>query len=246
MDQNFEDLLKKFKEIRKKGYIKSVTTAKNGCGLTLEHLLNSTGGDFCIPDFKDIELKAIRNYKFADFDLFNASPDGKYVFPAQWIAEKYGYPDRDYKNIKVFKGNIYSRSLNKIGLFNHYKLRVDKENKRIILEIYDYYKNLINSDIYWDFDSLKEKLERKLQKLAIITVDKLYFDKDYYYLYKSINFYTLKSFDVFIDLIDKGYIFVTFKTGVVKSGKYKGKFQDHGTAFRISKNNINELYNKIY
>ena len=39
------------KEIRKKGYIKSVTTAKNGCGLTLEHLLNSTGGDFCIPDF---------------------------------------------------------------------------------------------------------------------------------------------------------------------------------------------------
>lgn len=246
MDESFNNLLEKFKKINKQGYIKSITPAKNGCGITLEYLLNSTGGDFCIPDFEDIELKAIRNYDFADFDLFNASPDGKHVFPSQWIADKYGYPDKDYRNINVFKGNIYGTHLNNIGLFNNFKLRVDKENKKIFLEIYDYYKRLTNSDIYWDFDSLKEKLERKLQKLAIINVDKLYSNKEYYYFYRSIKFYKLKSFESFVDLIEKGYIFVTFKTGVGKSGKYEGKFQDHGTAFRISKNNIDKLYNRIY
>lgn len=246
MSNNFEILLKKFNNIKKQGYIKSITTSKNGCGITLEHLLNASGGDFCIPDFEGIELKAIRDYKYADFDLFNASPDGKYVFPTQFIAEKYGYPDKDYKDIKVFKGDIFGNRLNKIGLFNHFKLKVDKENKKIILEIYNYNKILINSDIYWDFDTIQSKLERKLKNLAIITVDKLYSNKEYYYFYKNIKMYTLKSFETFINLIDEGIIFITFKTGVAKSGKYTGKFQDHGTAFRISKHNIEKLFNVIY
>ena len=246
MNENFENLLTRFNEIKKQGYIKSVTNSKNGCGITLEHLLKSTGGDFCIPDFEGIELKAIRNYDFADFDLFNASPDGKYVFPSQWIANKYGYPDKDYKDINVFKGDIFGNHFNKIGLFNHFKLKVDNENKKIILEIYNYHKILINNDIYWDFDSLKSKLERKLLNLAIINVDKLYSNREYYYFYKNLKMYTLKSFETFIDLINSGIIFVTFKTSAAKSGKYIGKFQDHGTAFRISKNNIEKLFTRIY
>ena len=246
MNKNFNNLLSKFNIIKKQGYIKSITSAKNGCGITLEHLLHASGGDFCIPDFDGIELKAIRDYDYADFDLFNASPDGKYVFPTQWIANKYGYPDKDYKDIKVFKGDIFGNSLNKIGLFNYFKLKVDKEKEKIILEVYNYHKALINNEIYWDFDTLKSKLERKLQNLAIINVDKLYSNKEYYYFYKNIKMYTLKSFETFIDLIDNGFIFITFKTGVAKSGKYIGKFQDHGTAFRISKNNIEKLFNRIY
>lgn len=246
MDKNFVNLLENFKRIHKQGFIKSVTSSKNGAGITLEYLLNSTGGDFCIPDFQGIELKALRNYKFADFDLFNSSPDGKYVYPSQWLAENYGYPDKDFKNIKVLKGDIYSNHLNKIGLFNQFQLKIDKVNKKIILQIYNYKNVLINEDIYWDFDTLKEKLELKLKKLAIITTEKLYSNREYYYFYKSIKMYKLKSFEEFINLIEQGIIFVTFKTGVSKSGKYKGKFQDHGTAFRISQCNIEKLFTKIY
>jgi hypothetical protein len=244
--QEIEELIKKFKEIKKQGYVKSVVKSKNGAGITLEHLVGSSGDDFPIPDFKGIELKAIRNYKFAEFDLFNASPDGKYVYPSQWIAQNFGYPDRDYKDIKVFKGNIDAKNLNRIGLFYYFKLKVDRLNQKIILEVYNSKKILINNDIYWDFDTLKSKLELKLKKLAVIDVQKLYSLNEYYYYYENMNIYSLKSFDVFIDLIDKGIIFVTFKTGVTKSGKYQGKFQDHGTAFRISKNNLEKLFNKIY
>jgi hypothetical protein len=54
--------------------------------------------------------------------------------------------------------------------------------------------------------------------------------------------YKLTNFNNFLNCVENGTIFVTFKTGVYKKGKYTGKFTDHGTSFRICKNNITELF----
>ena len=54
--------------------------------------------------------------------------------------------------------------------------------------------------------------------------------------------YEIKSFNKFIECIDKGYIIITFKIGYFKSGKRKGQIHDHGTGFSINYNDIGKLY----
>lgn len=241
----FKEIEKKYIEINKMGYIKGINNNKNSAGLTLEKLLGSTGGEFNIPDFYDIEVKAIRDYDDACFDLFNSTFDGKYINSIKWLSENYGYPDKDFKNIKVIKGDIFANKFCKIGIKYIYKLKISKKERKIYLEIYDINKNIINSELYWDFDILQEKLERKASKLAMFDVRKKRINGNIYYKYIRLNLYKLKKFNDFINAIDKGIIGVTIKTGVHKSGKYIGRFEDHGTSFRISKQNICEIYECI-
>lgn len=245
MDKNVRELLEKFNIIKQKGYIPSVNNNKNGSGLTLEHHLGSTGGDICIPDFKNIEIKTLSIYSNSNLNMFSCTPDGKYCLATQWLSWKYGYPDKVYRKIRVLKA-LVNTQLNKVGLFFYFSLRVDKKNNIIVLDVYNHKKKLINSDIYWDFDSIEEKLIRKLSTLAIITNRKMEKNGKIYYKYIDIKIYKLKSFDEFIKLIEKDIIFVNFKTGVYKSGYYKGKFHDHGTGFEIRKENIEKLYDRIY
>ena len=239
-----DELLEKFKYIESQGYIKSESRNKNYLGILFEKLLGSTGGEFSIPDFRDIEIKVIRKYEYAEFDMFNSSPDGKYITPTQWLSENYGYPDKDYRKIKVLKGDVYGNKLTNIGVYYKYKLYINYNESRIYLQIYDS-NSLINQDIYWDFDSLQERLERKLNKIAIIGFNKKYIDDSYFYHYNNIKIYKLKSFELFLKCIENGIIYVTFKTGVNKSGKNVGKFRDHGTSFRISKSNMKFLFDEI-
>ena len=246
MDSNFNMLLRQFYKIHELGYIKSINNYKNGAGFTLEYYLGEGGADFPIPDYRGIELKAIRTYRYASFDLFNSGPDGKYICPTQWLSLKYGYPDKDYKSVKTFKGDVKGNLKGKIGLFYSFSLRVDYLNKKIILLIYDWNNKLVNNDIYWDFDTLEEKLKRKISKLALIDVDRLYSHGNYYFYYQKIRFYQLKSFEIFLKLIEEGKVYVTFKTGVYKSGGKKGKFHDHGTAFKIAKPDLELLFDRIY
>lgn len=242
----FYTLKKQYDEIRKLGFVKSVNNNKNSVGYTIEKLLGTTGGDFNIPDYYDIEIKALRKYSGAEFDLFNSAPDGIYVCASQWLSHNYGYPDKDYRDINVFKGNVFGNCKSKIGLKYKYKLNVDKSKQKIVLEIYNIYNNkLVNNDIYWDFASLREKLERKVEKLAVFGFEKKEINGDLYVHYNSLNMYKLKSFETFINCIEEGTVFVTFKTGVYKKGPYTGKFTDHGTSFKISKNNLLKLFDKV-
>ena len=237
----FNILKEKFKKIKNKDYIKSVNTYRNGAGLTLEHELGSTGGDFNIPDFYDIEIKAMYKYRFQSLELFNSAPDGVHFPAISWISENYGYPDKDFKNIKVFKGDVFGNGKNHIGYKYEFKLDVDRIKQKVILEIYRY-NRLINNEICWDFDTLKDKLERKDSKLAIFIFNKKYVNSSYYYKYEEMYLYKLKGFNEFINLIEEGIVKVTFKAGVHKSGKYIGTFSDHGTSFRIDVSNIEQLF----
>ena len=243
--KSFNVLKKEFNRIKNKGYIKSVNNYKNGAGLTLENELGSTGGDFNIPDFLDIEIKTVYRYRSSDIELFNSAPDGNHFPAALWLADNYGYPDKDYKDFKVFKGNVYGNVKTRIGCKYQFKLNIDRENKKLILEIYNENK-MINNEIFWYFDSLKEKLERKDNKMAVFTFTKQRINSEYYYRYESLYMYYLKDFQTFIKLIEEGIIYVIFKVGVHKSGKYIGKIADHGTAFKIYFGNMHKLFNKYF
>ena len=50
------------------------------------------------------------------------------------------------------------------------------------------------------------------------------------------------TFSKFIDLVEQGIIVYDIRLGVYSSGKNAGKPHDHGSGFRVLKNNIPKVF----
>lgn len=237
-------LKNKFEAIKKLGWIKSIRKGSTGIGATFEKLLGVNENSFEIPDFNGIEIKTKRNYSNSFTSLFNYSPEGKYSYEIEKIKDKYGYPDKIIKNYKVLNKSFYCNT--KIRVSNYYFiLKVNRKSKKIILNIIDLYGNLLENDIYWDFDEIKEKLNRKLHFLAFINASRKIVNNDEYFKYYKMDLYELKNFETFITLFEKGIIRITFKMSIFRDGTKIGQLHNHGTSFDIKEENLSKLFNRI-
>lgn len=245
MIDDIKFLKSKFKEIQKIGWIESHKKNYGNIGLTFEKLVGIETNELEIPDFGNIEIKTKSKSKFNYISLFNCVPTGPHYHEVERIKNSFGYPDSKLKKFKVFSGDIFCTKKTKIGKNFYFKLNVYKDIKKIKLSVYDIQNKKIEEQTYWDFDILKEKLYRKLTYLALINTDKKIINDKLFFKYNKINFYKLKDFNTFIDLIEEGIIKITFKLGIFRSGKRLGKIHDRGTSFSIEDKNINKLFNYI-
>ena len=152
-----------------------------------------------------------------------------------------------YNNdIKLFKEDIDAKEWVKI--YNNYriKLKLCKNENRIKLIICDAQNNLTDDSIYWNLSDLKERIEKKLKYLAFITANCYINNRKKYFIYNNIKFYKLKNFNYFIDSIETGKIKVRINVDISHSTKYMGKLHDHGATFRIKKELIEEIFERIY
>lgn len=244
MEHNFKELKKQFNMIKNKGWVKSKRNGSTGVGYTFENLLGKEEENFFIPDFENIEIKTMRKYSKGQLHLINITPDGDFLFPIKRILEILGYPDKQNSKYKVFNTAANGKDFTNIGYYKRIKLVVNKEEEK--LELVGVNNNLenLNLNISWSFDLLKERLNLKLKYLAIIKADSKLINGIEHFYYNQIKFYKLKSFDTFLSLIENGYIAVTFKIGVFKSGKRIGQVHDRGTDFSIYDKDIELLYEK--
>ncbi len=241
---DFYTLKKEFEHIKNLNYIKGVSNNKNASGFTFEEELKSTSGDLCIPDFNNIEIKVLRNYDYAAITLFASAPDGNIPLATQWLTENYGVPIPEFDGMNSL---VCKLSGNKVFRLNSYKflIEVNYDECKVILKIYDIKNNFVDNDIYWDFDTLENKLKSKLSYLAIVNSKKKIINSRNYYAYTDLKCYKLKSFSTFLKLLNIGIVTLNIKTGVYKSGPYKGKFHDHGVSFCINRKNITKLFDYI-
>lgn len=70
------DLVSKFKEIHKKGYIKGVNNSTNSVGLTFEKELGKKPDSSYLPDYNGIEIKCTTRFSRFPISLFSKSFDG--------------------------------------------------------------------------------------------------------------------------------------------------------------------------
>lgn len=245
MKEDFNDLKKKFYEIKKRGWIKSDRSDYGGIGITFENLVGIPNNELEIPDFGLIEIKT----KTTDCDsyttLFNRVPTGPHYHEVERLKDLYGYSDSVLKNAKVLNTAIYCNKLTKVESKFYFCLNIDRMNQKIFLNIFNCKKNLIEKEVFWDFDILKEKLYRKLKYLAIIKAKKKLVNGEKFFKYYKMDVYKLKNFDTFIYLIEKGIIRVSLKIGVFRNGNKIGKIHDRGTAFGIKEQNLKYLYSII-
>jgi len=246
MKENIEELNKKFNEIKRKGWVKSICDGNNGVGLTFEALLGISRNELEIPDYKGIELKTKRYRSNSYITLFSCRPEGKYYHKVERIKDKYGYPHRVLKQYKVLNNSVYGNIKNKIGNKFYFKLEVNRNLQKIFLLVYDLNYKLLEKEVYWDFDILKEKLDRKLSVLAFVKASskKSISDGIEYFKYDSMKIYSLKDFEAFINLLENGVIRLNFKLNIKTKGDKIGQIHDHGTSFDILEKYICLLYDE--
>jgi len=237
-------LKEEFIKIKEKGWVKSLNKGSNGIGFTFEELLGIQKNELEIPDYNGIELKTRRYSSTSYIVLFSSTPEGKYYHEVERIKNTYGYPHSKFKQYKVLNNSVYGNKLNKIGQKYYFKLDVDRKQRKIYLLVYDKHKNLVEREVYWDFDILEEKIYRKLKILALV---KAYSKKDRYedweyFKYDSIKIYFLKDFNCFINLVEEGIIRVNFKLNIKTREEKIGQIHDHGTSFDILEEDIQKLY----
>lgn len=242
MKETIKELNKKFSGIQRTGWIKSTKNGSSGVGITFESLIGVPNNDFEIPDFKGIEIKTKRQSSRSYTTLFNATPDGPHFHEVERLKNEYGYPHSKQKQFKVLNVSIFANKRKKIGINYYFKLDVNRQKQKLLLFIYDKRGNLIENEVFWHFDTLKEKIYRKLKTLAFVNAQTKIIGNIEYFKYHKMTIYKLKNFDTFISLLEKGIIRVTFKINVILSGSKKGNICDHGTGFEIQENDLLHLY----
>jgi hypothetical protein len=245
MDNNIQKLKSIFDEISKKGWIKCLSKGPAGGGQTFEHLIGKPIENFELPDYEGIEIKVRSAVVNKYITMFCATPDGTYMFEIKRLHDNYGYPDKKIKGIKVFNISIFSNETISVGSRFFFKLMVDRINQKVFLYVLDRSGNLIDKTTFWSFELLKEKLQRKMQILAIVDASYKKERNEVFYRYENIRFYKLKGFDFFIDAIEQGAVRGTFKISTFRDGKRCGQIHDHGTSFDIDERKINYLYDLL-
>lgn len=244
MEENINNLIKKFNKIKNLGWVKSERKGTSGIGYTFEKLIVKKEDNFFLPDFQGIEIKTKRNFSKGYLTLFNLTPDGDYLFPIEYIRNKYGYSDKEIPNQKIFRYSVSNE--NKASFMNKiFKLKVDYNNQKIGLEIVNLLDYSKDTSISWSFKEIKERLYNKISYLAIVkTIIETKNEVDYIRYY-DMKIYKLRDLSTFIKLIENGTIRITFKIGIFHSWVRIGQVHDHGTGFDIHEKNIDELYEQI-
>lgn len=243
LTKELEHLKQEFMRIKNMGYVKSTRAGVTGVGKTFEDLLEKEEDTLGLPDYNGIELKTKLGYSKSYTTLFNSTPAG--VLETQRLCKEYGYPDKVLKNKKILNISI-TTSPTLVANRYYFSLKVNYLKKRINLVIKDCHNNLLEDFVYWDFDVLKEKLYKKLQYVALINAWPTTRNNITYYKYYKINFYKLKGFEKFMELIDKGVIRISLKIGVHREGSKKGQYHDRGTSFELKSLDFWKLFEHIY
>lgn len=245
MKKELELLKKEFEKIKKRGYIESTRSGPTGIGKTFEDLLGKKEDTLGLPDYHGIEIKTKRGYNKQYITLFNCVPKGENEYEIKRLRDKYGYPDRFLKNYKVLSARVYANRAQIIANKYLFKLKVDREREKLFLAITGKQFDDFEMTTYWDFKTLKEKLETKLSYLAFIKAWPNRINGKEHYKYYDIEFFKLKGFDNFINLLESGAISVNFDIGICRSGENIGKIKDHGTSFGIKESDLNSLFERI-
>ena len=244
MIDDLVSLRTKFEEIKKLNWVETKRDGTSGIGYTFEQLLGKEEEQFPIPDYGTIEIKTRYRNSIENIGLFTAAPDGDYLFSTKKMYDEYGFPDSKNHDWKVFYARIGSK-FRYAGRNNQFKLYVDKEHKQIRIITVNRIGEILDTEVSWTFDILKRKIENKLKYLAVIKADSKFINGKQYFKYYSITFFMIKSFDTFVNLIEKDIINVTFMVGVYRTGPKKGSMYNHGVRVDISENDLDKLFIKV-
>ena len=245
MNEDINKLLDLFKNINKEGYIEGINRSNNSCGLTFEKLINKKADSKFTPDFNSIEIKTTQRYSRYSIGLFNLTFDGPEQNESNYLLNKYGFLDKEYGQKKLIVNLKYNEKVSIYGKY-YFELKLNHNEQRLEIIIYNPWMKIIETRGYISFNSLKERINIKLQYLALVFASKKSIADTPLFRYYKIIFYKLKGFNAFIKLIEVGDIEVVLMLRFARSGINVGTNKNKGISFKIKKDKVDNLFEEIY
>lgn len=240
--EEFELLKNAFLRIKKLGYVKVNKGGLTRVEKTFKDLLKRE--DISKNYLKGIEIKEKRGCSRNYVKIFVDTPKGRSEQELKRLKNLYGTTSLVLKN-KILNVSVQANSSTLVATRFLFKLDIDKNEKKIYLIVYDKYMTLLEKRVYWDFLDLKRKLEKEITYLALLKAWPQYVKGIEYCKFYDMEFYKLKSFDNFLNLVEEGTIRVTFKVDVFKKGCNAGEINDKGTSFEIQEIDLVRLFELI-
>lgn len=239
-----KELIDKFMDIKSRGWICSTRPNHTGIGKTFEDLLGKKEDNLSQPDYKGIEIKTKRQFSNSYTSLITKSPEGNGKNQNTRLRLTYGHIETDGKHQTLHTSLFANR---KTIFFNTYQFKIDvnRQEEKVYIEVYDMNDKLLEKEVHWKFSVMKDKLMKKLKKMALIYGDSKKIDHTEYFKFEKIEVYDFINFEKFLSALEAGKIMIDLRIGYYKSGKNFGKTHDHGTGFRIKATDMLELFTLI-
>lgn len=105
--ENISELVEYFENIKNTPFNRSLRNGSTGIGYTFENLIHKKEDSNYLPDFKGIEIKTKLGYSRSPIKLFTLVPKFNGESPIKYILNNFGYPDKNNKNLKAFRGDVF-------------------------------------------------------------------------------------------------------------------------------------------
>lgn len=239
-----EKIINEFNRIKSLGYIKSNRLNNTGIGKTFEDHLGVVENNVKDADFDGFEVKSQRFLSGSYITLFTKSP----TFPQKansYLKEKYGKPDSHFPELSALHTSIFGNRWNTYISKYSLKLEVNNEEKKIKLLVKDLITDeSILEDVYWSYEEIEASI-KKMSSLFVVFANTKKEGEDEYFHFTKAKVYHNFRFDNFMKLLEDGYIMFDIRIGAYKSGTNYGKAHDHGSGFRIKRDNIKSLFDDV-
>jgi hypothetical protein len=197
-----------------------------------------------LADYKGIlELKSSRYLSESMVTLFTKSPLPKGTNTL--FRRNFGYPHPKFnlrQLFSTFSGLNFNVPQQAYVCNFSFKLEIDRQQKKIFIRVKDRKTGKeIPVTAYYNFDDLKVGVNKCKYIAIIYAKPKLVSGKEFFHFDKATILSGL-NFDKFLDFIEKGLIWYDFRLGAYESGKLLGKPHDHGSGFRIKKQDIPKVF----
>jgi hypothetical protein len=243
---NKEFIISEFERIKKLGFVKSTrpNNRDGGIGNTLEDYLGVQENNLREADFQGFEIKSKRQLNSSYITLFSKSPS----HPAGAngiLKDKYGEcRDPQFPQLKKLYTSVFGHR--ESFVYEKYLMKLDIIHNRSLLNLK--VKNedqTIYDEVYWTFEELIQG-SSKMKNLLVVFADEKEIKGINHYHYLNAEIYMNFNFEKFLKSIENGVIMFDIRIGVHKTGRNYGKPHDHGSGFRVKKENISELYDDYF
>lgn len=249
-------LIEEFKKIEAMGWIENYRGKNDGAvGNILEDLLGIQENNLPIPNAAEWELKAQRGNSSSLTTMFHSEPSPRAIgFVPQLLLPFYGWKHKQAgkkypSNEMSFRQTIHAGNYSDRGFI----VKIDKAEQKIkvsfnakkVAEKHKAWLHKVNNDIglkelnpqpYWGFDDLSNIVGTKLLNCFYVQAEVKRENGKEYFHYNRVLMLQKFSFEGFLKELENGNVLVDFDA---RSG------HNHGTKFRMRKNCLPNLYQKV-
>ena len=244
-DENTTLFIENFKRVRDLGFVRSHRSHNTGIGKTLEDLMGVEENNLDEPDFGNIEIKSQRNLVGSYITLFTKSPS----YPKStntFLRDNYGIENEDNPDIKKLHTSMFCSHFNKTYEKWGFRIRPSEIEQKLFIDVKDLDNNEMEGiNVYYDYSILKSILIKKLNIVAFVSTEHKTENGVEHFHFNKCKVYYKCDFENFISLIRQDKIMYDIRIGSYKTGSNYGKVHDHGSGFRVKRENMSDVFDSV-